>query len=67
MYSSMESAKQKKLYAGDNKTTLGTDWDNPGALADGLRTIREQLGDGCLQVADNQGTVRGQLATNNNN
>ena len=63
MYSSMESAKQKKLYAGDDKLHLG----RIGILRGRLRTIREQLGDGCLQVADNQGTARGRLATNNNN
>ena len=67
MYSSMESAKQKKFARGGQQTTLRTDWDTPASLADRLRTIREQLGDGCLQVADNQGTARGRLATNNNN
>jgi hypothetical protein len=43
MYSSMESAKQKKLYAGDNKLLFGTLRDKPGTVADELRTTRGQL------------------------
>jgi len=43
MYSSMESAKQKKLYAGDNKLRFGTLRDKPGTVADKLRTTRGQL------------------------
>jgi hypothetical protein len=40
MYSSMERAKQKKLYAGDKKLRLGTDRDKLGTVADKLRTTR---------------------------
>ncbi len=41
MYSSMESARQKKLFAGDNKLQFGTIRDKLGTVTD----KRGQLGD----------------------